>query len=181
MNRTEKEQAVEELRAELPSAASILITDLSGIDVETLNGLRSAFRQRGVNYKVAKNTLIKIAVKDTDAEAMSPLLVGPTALAWHNEEPSIPAKVLKDFVKENPKFGEAFKIKGGYIDGDAINGPDAVKVLADLPSKDELRARLLGTIKMVPGKFLALLETPPRKFLAVLKAYEEKQKEEAGQ
>lgn len=170
MNRTEKEQIVQQLQEALPGAASIMITDLSGIDVETINGLRAEFRKAGVEYQVAKNTLIKIAVKDTPAEAMASLLVGPTALAWHAEEPAVPAKILKDFLKENDKL----TIKGGYIDGDTIEGDLAVKTLADMPSKDELRAKLLGLMKLVPGKFLALVETPARKFLAVLKAYEDK-------
>ncbi len=177
MLRAEKEQIVADLTTELGGAASILLTDLSGMDVETMNGLRAEFRKAGVKYQVAKNTLVKLAVKGTPAEAMGEMLAGPTALAWHPEEPSLPAKIVKDFLKDNKNF----TVKGGYIDGDAIPGEDAVKTLADMPSKDQLRAQLLGLIKQVPGKFLALLITPQRQFLAVLKAYEDKLKEEGGE
>jgi large subunit ribosomal protein L10 len=94
-------------------------------------------------------------------------------MAWHNEEPSLPAKIVKEFVKKNEKF----IIKGVYIDGETLEGEDALKALAEMPSKDELRAKMLGLMKMVPGKFLALMNTAPKKFLAVLLAYEDKQKE----
>lgn len=173
MNRTEKEQIIEDLRGELGSAASILITDLSGVEVNTINELRSQLRAKGVKYRVAKNSLIKRAIAGTDAEAMAPLLVGPTALAWHDEEPAVAAKIVKDFVKD----AKNFDVKGGYIDGDIMKGEEALK-MADLPSKDQLRAQVLGLVKMVPGKFLALMETAPRKFYAVLEAYKAKQEEE---
>ena len=176
MNRTEKEAVVAELHEELGNAPSILLTDLTGMDVEAINILRAEFRKAGVKYRVAKNTLIKRAVSGTHAEVLGTVLVGPTAMAWHSEEPALPAKIVREFVKENEKF----TVKGGYIDGEILHGPDALKTLANIPSKDELRSQLLGLMKMVPGKFLALLETPQRKFLAVLMAYEEKLKEEGG-
>ena len=173
MDRAQKEAVVAQLNEELGMAASILLTDLSGMDVESINGLRAELRQAGVSYRVAKNTLIKRAIAGTDVEVLSPMLVGPTAMAWHNEEPSLAAKIVKDFVKENDKF----TIKGGYIDGETLEGEEALDTLADMPSKDELRAKTLGLMKMVPGKFLALMETAPKKFLAALLAYEDKQKE----
>jgi large subunit ribosomal protein L10 len=173
MNRTEKGEIVAQLNKELNNAASILLTDLSGMDVETINGLRAEMRQAGVTYRVAKNTLIRRAIEGTEVEALSSMLVGPTAMAWHNEEPSLPAKIVKEFVKKNEKF----IIKGVYIDGETLEGADALDALAEMPSKDELRAKMLGLMKMVPGKFLALMNTAPKKFLAVLLAYEDKQKE----
>ncbi len=173
MNREEKAELIAELQAELGQAASILLTDMTGMDVESVNSLRVEFRKAGVKYRVAKNTLIRRAVEGTDAEALGALLTGPTALAWHNEEPAIPAKIVKEFVKNNNKF----VVKGAYIDGQSFAGVTSLTTLADMPSKDELRSRLLGLMKRVPGKFLALVETPPRKFLAVLLAYEDKLKE----
>jgi large subunit ribosomal protein L10 len=173
MDRAQKEAVVAQLNEELGMAASILLTDLSGMDVESINGLRAELRQAGVSYRVAKNTLIKRAIAGTDVEVLSPMLVGPTAMAWHNEEPSLAAKIVKDFVKDNDKF----TIKGGYIDGETLEGEGALETLAEMPSKDELRAKTLGLMKMVPGKFLALIETAPKKFFAALLAYEDKQKE----
>jgi large subunit ribosomal protein L10 len=177
MNRAEKEQAVGELQGELANAVSILLTDLSGVDVETVNALRSQFRERGIKCKVAKNTLIKLAVKETPAEAMNPLLVGPTALIWHNEEPAIGAKLLKDFFKENKETN--LSVKGGYIDGDIFDGEDGLK-LADMLGKDDLRAQILGLIEKVPGTFLALLNTPARQFLGVMEARKKKLEDEGG-
>lgn len=177
MNRQEKEAVVSELREELGGAASILVTDLSGMDVESVNELRALLRAKGVKYKVAKNTLVRRAIADTSVEAMGPLLVGPSAMAWHDEEPATAAKVVKDFLKDNDKL----TVKGGYIDGETLDGDTAVKVLSDMPSKDELRSQLLGLMKMVPGKFLALMQTPPRKAMALLLARKEKLEEEGGE
>jgi large subunit ribosomal protein L10 len=108
---------------------------------------------------------------------MESLLVGPTALAWHNEEPATAAKIFKDFVKNNEKM----TVKGGFIDGEAMEGESALQTLADIPSKDELRAQLLGLMKMVPGKFLALMQTPPRKAMALLLARKDKLEQEGGE
>ncbi|MBH25380.1 MAG: 50S ribosomal protein L10 [Myxococcales bacterium] len=177
MNRAEKEQAVADLRDSLSKAASVVLTDLSGIDVDTTNELRSQLREKDVYCKVAKNTLIRIAVEGTKAEAMNPLLVGPTALIWHDEEPSAGAKVLKAFLKEHTNV--KLDIKGGYIDGD-IYQDDAALKLADMLGKDELRSQILGLMKLVPGTFLALMTTAPRKFLAVLEARKSKLEEEGG-
>ena len=174
VNLTEKIERVERLRKELEGAASILLTDLSGLDVETVNGLRAELRKGGIKYHVAKNTLIKRAVADTLAQPIVSLLVGPTALAWHDEEPAAAAKVFENFVKTNMKL----TIKGGYIDGYALAGPEALETLAKMPSKDELRSQLLGLIKLVPGTFLSLVQTPPKKFYAVLEARKCKLEEE---
>jgi large subunit ribosomal protein L10 len=168
---------IDEIRTELSGAASILLTDLSGLDVDTVNELRSKLRAQGVRYRVAKNTLIKRAIADTEIAPMESLLVGPTALAWHNEEPATAAKIFKDFVKNNEKM----TVKGGFIDGEAMEGESALQTLADIPSKDELRAQLLGLMKMVPGKFLALMQTPPRKAMALLLARKDKLEQEGGE
>jgi large subunit ribosomal protein L10 len=175
MNRAEKEQVVTELRDGLGGAASIVLLDITGVDAEATNALRSNFRAKGVQCQVAKNTLIKRAIADTDIAVIDSLLKGQTTLVWHNEEPAVGAKIVKDFLKDNKELS----LKGGYIDGELFEGEEAIK-LAELPSKDELRAQLLGLMKMVPGKFLALLQTPSRQLLAVLENYRAK-KEEAGE
>lgn len=177
MKRSEKEALVNTLREELQGAASILVTDLSGLDVEKVNELRGQLRAKGVKYQVAKNTLIRRAIADSAVEAMGPLLAGPSAMAWHNEEPATAAKIIKEFVKENEKL----TIRGGYIDGDTLRGEAALAALADMPSKDELRSQLLGLMKAVPGKFLALMETPPRKAMALLLARKAKLEDEGGE
>ena len=149
-----------------------------GFDVDTVNILRAQLRERGVTCRVAKNTLIKRAIADTEMEIMGSMLAGPTALFWHEEEPSVAAKVIKEFRKELNKK-ELIKLKGAYIDGETISDANAMS-LADIPSKDELRAQMLGLVKAVPGKFLALMETAPRKFLGVLEARKQQLEDEAA-
>jgi large subunit ribosomal protein L10 len=178
MDRATKEAIANGLREELGGAASVLLGDLTGIDVDTINMLRAQLRARGVTCRVAKNTLIKRAIADTDMEIIGPMLAGPTALFWHNEEPSVAAKVIKDFRKELKKK-ELIEFKGAYIDGELIEGAKAMS-LAEIPSKDELRAQMLGLVKAVPGKFLALVETAPRKFLGVIEARRQKLEDEAA-
>jgi len=167
MNKAEKQQVIDSLRGDLSQAVSIVLTDLSGVDVETVNALRAQFREQNIKCQVAKNTLIRLAIKDTPVEAMNTLLGGPTALIWHEEEPAAAAKILKTFLKEN--INSNLSIKGGYIDGEVLVEEDGLK-LADMLGKDELRAQMLGLIEQVPGTFLALLNTPARQFLGVLEA-----------
>lgn len=172
MQRDEKDQVIRELRGELVGAASIVLTDFTGLEVEMVNKLRRELGKEGVKCRVAKNTLIRLAVEGSKAEAMVPLLAGPTVLIWHDEEPAIGAKILRDFIKDLGPANDKLAFKGGYIDGTALKGDEA-KSIADMLSKDELRAQILGLVKQVPGKFLALLNTPARNFLGVLKAREE--------
>lgn len=178
MDRSEKEAVVIGLREELGHAASVLLGDLTGIDVDTVNRLRAQFRERGVTCRVAKNTLIKRAIADTEMEILGTMLAGPTVLFWHDEEPSAAAKVIKDFRKELKK-ADIIQLKGAYIDGELLDEVAAM-TLADIPSKDELRAQMLGLVKAVPGKFLALIETPPRKFMGVLEARRQQLEDEAA-
>ena len=177
MNRSQKEEVINTLREELGGAASIVVTDVSGMDVESVNELRGLLRAKGVRYQVAKNTLIRRAIADSSVEAMAPLPTGPTAMAWHPEEPATAAKIIKGFAKENDKL----TVRGGYIDGDTMEGDAAIAALSEMPSKDELRAKVLGLMKMVPGKFLALMQTAPKKGLALLLARQAKLEEEGGE
>jgi large subunit ribosomal protein L10 len=158
MNRAEKEQELEELRAGFNSAASLVLGCHQGIPVNVVNELRAEFRKAGVQYKVVKNSLAKIAVRNTPMAGLEKFFVGPVAVAYSTEDPVAPAKILRDFAKKNEKY----KLLAGYLDGEAF-GADGVERLAAIPSKDELRAQ-----------FLSLLQATSVKFLLTLKAYEEK-------
>ena len=170
MDRASKEQLVEELKADLAEAKSLIVTSSSGLDANTVVELRSKFRSENVRYRVVKNTLVKLALKGTDMEAVADLFSGPTALAYSKEDAVTPAKVIKEFAKDNE---EKFIILGGYLDGAAIDAA-GVNALADMPSKDELRAQLLGLFQAVPSKFLSVLVAAPKDFLGVLKAKADK-------
>ncbi|MBA2662457.1 MAG: 50S ribosomal protein L10 [Bradymonadaceae bacterium] len=174
MNRTEKEQAIEEIRNDLAQAKSVILASHMGIDVNTVNDLRKKFRDNGVHYKVVKNTLAKIAIKGTGLEVISDLFVGPTAIAYSFDDAVIPAKVVKDFSKGKDKF----IVRGGYLSGQALTSSDVVR-LAELPSKDELRSQVLGLMQAVPSKFLRTLNAAPSQFLSVLTAQKQKLEEAA--
>ena len=165
MNRTEKEQFVADLRAELLEAKSVILASHKGIEVNKVNELRSEFRKQNVTYRVVKNTLARIAISGTEMEDLHQYFIGPIAIAYSTEDAVAPAKVMKAFAKDV----EAYEMRAGYMDGSVFD-ETGVKRLADMPSKDELRAKFLGILQGVPSKFLRTLNAAPQQFLMVLKA-----------
>lgn len=165
MNRTEKEQFVADLRADLLEAKSVILASHVGIEVNDVNRLRSEFRKKGVTYRVVKNTLARLAIRDTEMEGLTAHFIGPIAIAYSKEDAVAPAKVMKDFAKGEDKF----EMRAGYLDGDVFD-VTGVKRLADLPSKEELQAKFLGMLQAVPSKFVRTLNAAPKKFLMVLSA-----------
>lgn len=165
MNRTEKAQVVEELREAFANAKSIILASHTGIDVNTINELRSSFRQEQVEYRVVKNTLAKLAIAGTDMEPLGEYFVGPTAVAYSFEDAISPARIAKQFAKDHDKY----EIRAGYVDG-SVFGAEGVVALAEMPTKPELQAKLLGLLQAVPSKFLRTLNAAPQQFLLVLKA-----------
>lgn len=171
MNRTEKEQFVEHLREQLLGAKSIILTSYQGIEVNTMNELRGKFRAEGVEYHTIKNTLAKLAIKDTDLEVLGEHLKGPVALAYSPEDAISPAKVIKDFAKEHK---DKFLIKGAYLDGNVLDEA-GVQALADLPTKDELRVQLLLLMQAGPTQLLRTLSAGPQALLMVFEAKRQKE------
>ncbi len=166
MNRSQKEQAIAELKSGLEAAQSVVVASHMGMDVNTVNELRAEFRKKGVRYHIVKNTLAKLAIQGTEFEDMAPLLSGPTALAYSSEEAPAPAKVIKEFAKDHDKF----VVKGGFLPGSGLLDEAGVKALAEMLTQDELRAKLLGTFKAVPTKLVSTFAAAPRKFVNVLNA-----------
>lgn len=165
MNRAEKEQVVEALRNDFGKAKSIIMTNHAGIDVNTINELRSEFRKNDVEYHVIKNTLARLAVQGTDLEELADHFRGPTAVAYSFEDAVAPAKVVVDFADDH----DAYELKGGFLNGSVIEA-EQVQQLAKMPSKDELRAKLLNVFIAGPTKFVRLLTAGPKKFINVLNA-----------
>lgn len=165
MNREGKSAIIESLRQRLSGAPAILVADFQGLKVVNTDNLRSQFRQAGVHYEVVKNTLVKQAIQGTRLESMAPLFKGNSAIAWHDEDPSAPAKVLRDFAKGR----EDFKVKGGWLDGKLLNA-SGIDILATLPGKNELRSKLLSVLNGVPTKLVRTLIAGPQTFLQVLAA-----------
>ena len=145
LTRRQKEEQVEVLRGKLAKASSLVALDYRGMTVSEANSLRSKLRAAGgknIEYRVAKNTLLKIATQGTPLAPIEKHLEGPTAVAIAYDEPSAMAKVLIAFAKENEKL----KIKGGVVDGEAADVA-ALSVIATLPGKQELRGMLAGTLQ----------------------------------
>lgn len=165
MERTQKEEAVGGLKADLVKATSLVLADFRGLTVKVDTNVRREFRANGCKYRVVKNTLLGRAVKGTPMEGIEKLLAGPTAIAYSFEDPAAPAKVAAKVAKSEEKF----VIKGGYVDGKALD-IKGVEALSALPGKDELRATFLATLLAVPQNFVRLLNAAPQNFVYLLSA-----------
>lgn len=165
MNRTDKTAVIERLRDALADVPAVIVADFQGLTVEDVDQLRTEFRKVGVVYEVVKNTLARAAVAGTTKEAMGSLFKGNSAIAYHVDDPTAPAKVLKEFVKTHDKL----TIKGAWLDGVILDAA-GVDQLASLPGKDELRGKLLSVLNGVSTKFVRTLAAGSQTFLRVLVA-----------
>ncbi|NUN12713.1 MAG: 50S ribosomal protein L10 [Myxococcales bacterium] len=168
MKKDEKEKIVEEMRHELTSATGIILAEFRGLEVAKSVGLRKKLRESGVSYRVVKNTLTHLAIRGTDKEFLAAHLAGPTAVAWSNSDPVAAAKILVQFAKDNSQL----RLKAGYLTGSSID-VDGIKALAELPGRDELRAKFLSVFRGPTQKMVTLLTQVPRNFLLVLKQRQE--------
>lgn len=162
-NLENKKKIVAEIVEKLKASKATILVDYRGLDVAAVTELRKRLREAGVEFKVYKNTLLRRATQETDLTAIDEHLVGPTAIAFSNEDVVAPAKVLNNFAKEN----EALEIKTGIIEGNVVS-LDEIKELAELPSREGLLAMLLS-----------VLQAPVRNFALAVKAVAE-QKEGEG-
>ena len=150
LKKSEKEQAITELKDKLTRAKVAIVATPKDINVATITDLRKKFRAQKVEYKVVKNTLAKIAVKGTAAEVLTDLFDGPCALIMGYEDPISPAKMLQEFIE---KSKGKMDIRGGVLDGKKLAAKD-VQALSKMPGVPELRSMLLGTI-IRPAQLLA--------------------------
>lgn len=174
MNRSEKEALVQEMAERLGRARAVILTDFRGLKVEKMTELRAQLKEKDLDYKVIKNTLLKRAAAGTSTENLAGQLEGPNGVAISYEDPVELAKILKEFAKINDKL----VIKAGMVEGKLI-GADQVEALAKLPGKEQLLAMLLGTMNGVPRGFVTVLAQVIRGLLYALKAIEEKKAEAA--
>jgi large subunit ribosomal protein L10 len=167
MLRTDKESSIAEIKSAFERATSTVFVDYKGMTVAEVSKLRNICREKGVLYKVLKNTLVKQALGSAPyATKLSANLKGMTAVAWSFEEPSAAARILKDYAKDNEKL----KIKAGLLDGQVLDGKAVENQLATLPSKDEARSMLLATLNAPAQQFVMLLNAPAGSFVRVLQA-----------
>jgi len=168
VNRDSKEQVVAELAAKLAGAKATFLADYRGLNVEQVNKLRGELRGAGVDYCVAKNTLLRLASKGTGAECLDPHLAGPTAIAIAPADPVAPAKILVEFAKAHAKF----ELKGGALDGKVLSAAD-IQALAELPSREVLLAKMLGSLNAPATNFVGVLAAIPRSLVQVLAAIQD--------
>ena len=145
LTRQQKEEEVEALRTKLAKANSLVAVDFRGMTVDDANALRGKLREAGgktIEYRVAKNTLLRIATQGTALAPIEQHLSGPTAVAISYDEPGAMAKVLVAFAQDHEKF----KIKGGVVDG-AVADLATISAIATLPGRRELRGMLAGTLQ----------------------------------
>jgi large subunit ribosomal protein L10 len=173
LDRAKKEQVIAELRDKLRRASTTILTDYKGLTVAEITSLRESLAAEKVEYQVVKNTLMRLAGKDTSAAALEPLLKGTCAIAIGYGDPSVPAKIIKKFAKANEKL----QIKAGAL-GTRLLGTDQVSALAELPPREELLAKLLGTFNAVPTGLVRVLNGVPRAFVGVLAAIQRQREEQ---
>ena len=173
--RPEKVAVVDEVRSRLSGSSGAILTEYRGLTVSELAELRRNLERAGGDYKVYKNTLVKLATAGTDNEELHSLLVGPTAIAFVNGEISAVAKALRDYARTNPHL----VVKGG-MSGDAILSTSELSTLADLPSRDVLLARLAGSIAAPLQQMAGLLQALPRNLAYGLSALIKERPAEEG-
>jgi large subunit ribosomal protein L10 len=162
-----KAENIAALKLELAKAASLIVANFRGITVKNDTNLRREFRANGCHYQVVKNTLLGKAIAGTPMAVIDSILAGPTAIAYSYEDPAAPAKIAAKIAKQEEKF----VIKGGYVDGKALDMKGVV-ALSNLPGKDELRATFLATLLAVPQNFLRLTTAAQQNFAFLLAARE---------
>ena len=156
-------EEVKELTKTLSQATAVYFTEYHGLSVSDMTRLRSEFFKVEVDYRVAKNTLIKLAAKENEIGGIDGLLKGSTAMAISYGEPVSPAKVIKEFNKDN----DLPTVKGILFEGEFMPG-DQFSRLADLPSKDELLGKLVGLLNSPMQKLVSTLNAPAQNLLGVL-------------
>jgi large subunit ribosomal protein L10 len=170
-----KAAVVEEMKEKLQSAQGAVFVGFSGLSVADVTKLRRKFREGGVEYKVVKNTLTRIAADELGFNDLDAVLEGPTAIAYSAEDTVAPAKILKDFIKETKT--EALTVKAGIADGQVIDAA-AVEALASLPSREELLAKLVGSMQAPISGLVNVLQGNIRNMVYVLDAVRAKKAEQ---
>ena len=169
MKKEEKQAFVEQMKRRFETAPGAMAADFRGLNVENITELRRRMRAATVEFRVVKNTLTRLAAKGTPLEPITQLLEGPTALAIHASDPTVPAKVLLDFVRDH----KGFAIKGGALAGRLLSARE-VEALARMPARPEMLSILAGTLKSGPQTMCSLLAAAPRQMAGLLVALKEK-------
>jgi ribosomal protein L10 len=161
----QNKESVEELKARFAGVQTAVLTEYRGLSVRQLSDLRKQLKGAAAEYKVVKNRLARIAIKGSPLDGLGNHLTGPTGVAYTRKDPVPVAKALQAFLRNNP----ALTIKVGMIEGRVVE-PAALRSLAELPSKDALRAQLVGAVQGPMGKIVTLLTAVQGELARVLEA-----------
>lgn len=166
----QKEAIIQEMTEKFSNASSIFVADFSGVDVNTITELRRGFREAKVEYRVMKNTLARMSLKNAGIDGLNEFLVGVNSYAISYDDPTLPIKVVEKFNKDKKT---EIPIKVAFFEGQLV-APEKVADLAKLPSKHELLGQLMGMLKSPMSKFVGTLNASMQNVVGVLKALEEK-------
>ena len=162
MNRKQKKELVESLHKTFLDSQSIIVTHINGLTVSETTNLRSNMRDANCKFKVKKNKIVKIALKNTNFEHLDSLFTGPTAIG-SSQDPIAPAKVLFNFTKKTEKI----RIIGGAVEKKTLT-VDEITNLASLPSLDEVRSMFIGLLMAGPTKLVRIIKEPPSRLARIL-------------
>ena len=165
MDRSQKENLVAELHKTFDAAEMVVVTHYSGLTVSEMEDLRTKMLEAGAGFKVTKNRLTRLALKDTKFEGMADLFTGPTGVAY-SADPVAAARVAVKFAKDNEKF----VVVGGALGEEQLD-VNRVKALASLPSLDELRGKIVGLLQAPATKIAGVTQAPAGQLARVLGAY----------
>ena len=161
MNKDQKKQYIEEMTVQFDKSEAVIVTHYQGLTVSQLDDLRKKMREHGVQFKITKNKITKLALENTKCKELSSLFIGPTAVAM-SEDAITSAKILTKFSKDN----ENLKILGGIM-GSEILDVAGVQNVATLPTLDEARAKIVGILRSPAQKIASILLAPASK-IAIL-------------
>jgi len=176
MNRTEKQSFVEDFRERLQESPAIFLTDFTGLDVKSMTVLRRELKEKGAEYLVVKNRLVRLAMEELDLPDLSEWLEGPTGLVLGHSGPVEAAKAVSDFAKSHDDR-PIFKV--GILDKSLLDS-DQIQRLAKLPPRDQLLAILAGVLEAPLSALATALEAKLQEMVGLMEALQEKQEEEGS-
>lgn len=169
-----KQEVVSEIKEAIQNSKSISIVEYRGLTVEQVSELRSKYRAEGVSYKVYKNTMVNIALKELGYEGYEEYLKGPNGFVFSNDDMAAGPRISVDFAKDNEKL----VVKAGFIDGKVVD-VEGVKAIAKLPTREVLIAQVLGGLNAPISGFANVLQGTIRNVVYALNAVKEKKEQEA--
>ncbi|MDR1313003.1 MAG: 50S ribosomal protein L10 [Deltaproteobacteria bacterium] len=175
MDKDKKKAVLAELKGIFRDSQAVFVADFKGLSVTALNQLRAKVRAADGGFRVAKNTLTRLALEEAGAESLRPHLVGNNALAYTSGDPVALAKAVTEFAKDE----ERFQLKAGVLGDKALTTAD-IKTLSQLPPRAALLAMFLGTLNAVPGSLVRVLAGVPQKLVRLISAIGESRAGEGG-